>query len=155
MSDYPTRSFWLGRKPYQPSGQLEGDRKADLVIMGGGYTGLWSAIPLKDADPSLDIVLLEQEVIGYGASGRNGGFAMTMTERNIAQLLRRVGPEQAHAQHLAMVDSLREMQEFCSTEGIDADITAPGLLTVSNGPEQEIRIQKDLEAAERLGLSDF
>src|SRR3990172_13250571 len=148
MSDYPTRSFWLGRKPYQPSGQLEGDRKADLVIMGGGYTGLWSAIPLKDADPSLDIVLLEQEVIGYDASGRNGGFAMTMTERNIAQLVRRVGPEQARAQHLAMADSLREIDEFARSEGIDADITAPGLLTVSNGPEQDIRIHRGIHFAQ-------
>ena len=52
MSDYQTRSFWLGHKPYTPNDRLEGDRKADLVIMGGGYTGLWSAIHLKDADPS-------------------------------------------------------------------------------------------------------
>ncbi len=85
MSDYPSRSFWLGRKPYQPSDPLAGDQKADVVIMGGGFTGLWSAIHLKDADPAPEIVLLEREVIGYGASGRNGGFAMTMTERNLAQ----------------------------------------------------------------------
>jgi glycine/D-amino acid oxidase-like deaminating enzyme len=155
MSDYETRSFWLGRKPYQPGGRLEGDTKADIVIMGGGFTGLWSAIHLKDADPALDIVVLEQEVIGYGASGRNGGFAMTMVERNIAQLMRRVGPEQARAMHLAMVDALKQMVEFTQREGIDADITAPGLLTVSNGPEQDIRIQKDVEAAEKMGLTDF
>jgi len=155
MSDYQTRSYWLGHKSYQPNSRLDGDANADVVIMGGGFTGLWSAIHLKDADPSLEIVLLEGQVIGYGASGRNGGFAMTMVERNIAQLLRRVGPEQARAQHLAMVESLRELEEFARSEGIDADITNPGLLTVSNGPEQDIRIQQDIDAAERLGLSDF
>ncbi|MDP3768162.1 MAG: FAD-dependent oxidoreductase, partial [Dehalococcoidia bacterium] len=155
MSDFATRSFWLGRRPYQPAPSLEGDATADIVIVGGGFTGLWSAIHLKDADPGLDIVLLEQQVIGYGASGRNGGFAMTMVERNIAQLLRRVGPEQARAQHLAMIDALREIETFARQEAIDADITDTGLLTVSNGPEQDIRIRKDLEAAERLGLDDF
>ncbi|MDZ4279018.1 MAG: FAD-binding oxidoreductase [Dehalococcoidia bacterium] len=155
MSDFATRSFWLGRRPYQPAPSLEGDATADIVIVGGGFTGLWSAIHLKDADPGLDIVLLEQQVIGYGASGRNGGFAMTMVERNIAQLLRRVGPEQARAQHLAMIDALREIETVARQEALDADITDTGLLTVSNGPEQDIRIRKDLEAAERLGLDDF
>ena len=155
MSDFATRSFWLGREPYTPHPALEGDTRADLVIMGGGYTGLWSAIQLKDADPALDIVVLESDVIGYGASGRNGGFAMTMVGRNIAQLMRRVGRERARAQYLAMVDSIQELQAFCQREGIDAQITAPGLLTVSNGPEQDIRIKKDLDAAERLGLTGF
>ena len=155
MTDYQTRSYWLGHKPYEPTGRLDGDLSADIVIMGGGFTGLWSAIQLKDADPALDIVLLEANVIGYGASGRNGGFAMTMVERNIAQLVRRVGPEQARAQHLAMVETLHEIEQFARDEEIDADITNPGLLTISNGPEQDIRIQKDLDAAEKLGLSDF
>src|SRR3990172_4837315 len=144
MSDYETRSFWLGGKSYQPGGRLEGDTKADIVIMGGGFTGLWSAIHLKDADPALDIVVLERDVAGYGASGRNGGFCMTLVERNIAQLLRGVGPEQAKAQHLAMAGALHELHEFAQREGIDADISAPGLLTVSNGPEQDVRIQKDI-----------
>jgi glycine/D-amino acid oxidase-like deaminating enzyme len=154
-SDFATRSFWLGHKPYQPCASLDGDRKADIVIMGGGFTGLWSAIHLKDADPALNIVVLEREVAGYGASGRNGGFSMTMVERNIAQLMRRVGVEKARAQHLAMVDAVRELHEFTLREGIDADITAPGLLTVSNGPEQDVRIRKDIEAAETMGLDDF
>jgi glycine/D-amino acid oxidase-like deaminating enzyme len=154
-SDFATRSFWLGRKEYEPGLPLDGDRKADVVIMGGGFTGLWSAIHLKDADPALDIVVLEGEVIGYGASGRNGGFCMTMVERNIAQLLRRVGREKARAQHLAMVDAVREIRDFCAREDIDADITSPGLLTISNGPEQDVRIRKDLAAAEKMGLSDF
>lgn len=155
MSDYQTRSYWLGRKPYQPNDRLDGSVNADIVIMGGGYTGLWSAIHLKDADPAIDIVLLEQKVIGYGASGRNGGFAMTLLGRNLAELVRRVGPTQARVLHLAMVDALHQIMEFTEKESIDADITNPGVLTVSNGPEQDIRIRRDIEAAERLDLSDF
>jgi glycine/D-amino acid oxidase-like deaminating enzyme len=155
MADFQTRSFWLGRQPYTPAPSLDGSTSADVVIVGGGFTGLWSAIYLKEADPALDIVLLEHKVIGYGASGRNGGFAMTMVERNIAQLLRRVGPELARAQHLAMIETLRQIHTFAEAEGIDAEITAPGLLTLSNGPEQDIRIEKDIRAAEALGLTDF
>lgn len=155
MSDFETRSFWLGRKPYAPGPRLDGDLNVDVVVMGGGFTGLWSAIHLKDADPAIDVAVLEQKVVGYGASGRNGGFAMTMVERNIAQLVRRVGPTLARAQHLAMVDALGEMREFAAAERIDADIADTGVLTVSNGPEQDVRIRADVEAARNIGLTDF
>jgi len=155
MNDWATRSFWLGRGDYAPSVPLDGDTRADVVMMGGGFTSLWSAIQLKEADPSIDVVILERDVIGYGASGRNGGFGMTMIARNIHDLLRKVGKERARATHLAMVETLEQLESFCAAEGIEADITHPGLLTVSNGPEQDIRIGHDLDAAEKLGLDDF
>ncbi len=153
--DWRTRSLWTERTPYDPAGHLQGDEAADVVIVGAGFTGLWSAIQLKEADPAIDVVVLEAKVAAYGASGRNGGFAMTMVGRNIHDLLRKVGPERARATHLAMRDSLGEMEKFCAAEGIDAAISAPGLLTVSNGPEQDVRIAQDLRAAEQLGLDDF
>lgn len=153
--DWQTRSFWLSRKPYEPGPRLEGSEVADIVIVGGGFTGLWTSIALKDADPSIDVVVLESKVAAYGASGRNGGFAMTMIGRNIHDLTRKVGPVRAKATHLAMRKTLEEIESFCKAEGIDADITRPGLLTVSNGPEQDLRIHQDLDAAARLGLDDF
>jgi glycine/D-amino acid oxidase-like deaminating enzyme len=155
MADWQTRSFWLGRRDYQPGDRLDGSVAVDVVIVGGGYTGLWTAIALKDADPSLEVAVLEQKVVGYGASGRNGGFAMTMVGRNLHDLVRKVGPERARATHLAMVDTLQAIEAFAAKEGIDADITHPGVLTVSNGPEQDVRIEQDLAAAEQLGLEDF
>jgi glycine/D-amino acid oxidase-like deaminating enzyme len=146
----PVRSWWLEQAlaadPGESCPPLAGSTRADVCIVGGGYTGLWTALTLAEREPALELVVLEADVCGAGASGRNGGFAMTMVERNIAQLRRRVGPEQARAQHLAIVDTLREIQDFARTEGIDADITNPGLLTVSNGPEQDIRIQRDIDA---------
>lgn len=155
MADWRTRSFWLQRKDYEPGAHLDGDISCDVVIVGGGFTGLWSAIALAEADPSIDIVVLEQKVVGYGASGRNGGFAMTMMARNIHDLTRKVGEAQARAMHLAMRDALHGIVKFTTEEGIDADITNPGLLTVSNSPAQDRRIQQDVQAAERLGLDDF
>lgn len=155
VGDWQTRSFWMSRRPYEPGPRLDGSRVADVVIVGAGFTGLWSAIQLTEADPAIDVIVLERETAGYGASGRNGGFAMTMVGRNLHDLVRKVGVTRAKATHLAMRQTLRSIERFCVTEGIDADITHPGLLTVSNGPEQDVRIRQDLRAAERLGLDDF
>ncbi len=155
MSTWRSRSFWLGDHPYSPGERLVGDTTADVVVVGGGFTGLWSAIHAKDAEPALDVVVTEAEVVGFGASGRNGGFAMTMVGRNIHDLARKIGDERARATHLGMVDSINEIERFAADEGIDADITHPGNLTVSNGPDQDVRIHQDLDAAARLGLDDF
>ena len=101
------------------------------------------------------MVVLERDVVGFGASGRNGGFCMTMVGRNISELVRKTGLERAKAQHLAMVDTLSEIEAFAKREKIEADIERTGVLTVSNGPEQDIRIQYDMETAEKLGLDTF
>ena len=155
MSDWQARSFWMSRRYYDPGPRLDGDQTADVAIIGAGFTGLWTAIHLKEADPAVDVIVVERDIAGYGASGRNGGFAMTMVGRNVHDLVRKVGVTRAKATHLAMRQTLRDIESFCATEGIDADITRPGVLTVSNGPEQDVRIRQDLAAAERLGLDGF
>ncbi len=155
MDHWQTRSFWLSRRRYEPAPRLDGDQVADVVIVGAGFTGLWSAIHLKEADPALDVIVLEQQVTAFGASGRNGGFAMTLVGRNLHALIRKVGATRAKATHLAMRQTLRDIEVFCAAESIDADITHPGVLTISNGPEQDVRIRQDLEAARRLDLGDF
>ena len=155
MSDWQTRSLWLSRRGYEPAPRLDGDQTADVAIIGAGFTGLWSAIKLKEADPAIDVIVVERDIAGFGASGRNGGFAMTMVGRNLHDLVRKVGTTRAKATHLAMRQTLRDIETFCAAEGIDADLTRPGVLTVSNGPEQDVRIRQDLAAAQRLGLDGF
>src|SRR3972149_4270914 len=92
-SHYRTRSFWHEVAPaYEPAPPLEGDRRADVAIIGGGYTGLWTAYHLKAEQPSLEVAVLEQEVCGYGASGRNGGFAITLLGRFLAGFEAPFGP---------------------------------------------------------------
>ncbi len=78
-TDYSDVSFWLATYgPYQPNDPLQGDIKADVAIIGGGFTGMATAYYLKKAEPSMKVVVLESEVVGFGASGRNGSFAMTV-----------------------------------------------------------------------------
>ncbi|HXZ99406.1 MAG TPA: FAD-binding oxidoreductase [Candidatus Binatia bacterium] len=152
-------SWWQERAaalhPAPPRPSLAGDCEADVVIIGAGFTGLWSAVRLAELDPGLRVVLVDAESVGFGASGRNGGFAMTMVTRSIHDLVRKVGPRAARAIHLTMGETLGEIERFCAGEGIDADLSRPGLLTVSNGPEQDVRIRQDLAAAQRLGLDDL
>jgi hypothetical protein len=77
--EYP-RSFWLeealAQEPPDAS-PLHGDTRADVCIVGGGYTGLWTALRLKEAEPALDVVVIERDLCASGASGRNGGFLVS------------------------------------------------------------------------------
>ena len=79
MEDYGEKSFWLATYGhYEPSPALEGDLKVDVAVIGGGFTGLSTAYNLRRQAPGLTVAVLEAEVVGYGASGRNGGFSMTL-----------------------------------------------------------------------------
>lgn len=153
-SPAPAASFWL-ESPAEVQPPLREATRADFAIVGGGFTGLWTAIRLAEAAPRSRIVILESRHVAFGASGRNGGFAMTMIGRNLHDLVRKVGAPAARRLHLEMVATLGEMERFCADEGIGCDLTHPGLLTISNGPEQDLRIEQDLHAARACGLDDL
>src|SRR4029077_647110 len=94
------RSWWLrdalADDPGEPAPPLVGDTTADVVILGGGYTGMWTAWFLKEAEPDLDVVVLEQDICGGGPSGRNGGFVNSWWSA-LGELSRRFGGTQALA----------------------------------------------------------
>jgi glycine/D-amino acid oxidase-like deaminating enzyme len=152
MTTKVTPSYWLSLAPYTPSPALRGDATADVAICGGGYTGLWTAIELKRADPALRIVVLERDYVGYGASGRNGGFAMPLLHRSLADLARSLGDADAARLHRAAVGAVRSLRTFVESERIECDLMPNGMLVVSNGPEQDARLAAELETAARLGL---
>lgn len=146
---------WLQTAPDPPPVlPLVGRATADVAIVGGGYTGLWTAIHLKEAEPSLDVVVLEAATVGHGASGRNGGFAMCLLDFSLAHLHRRYGTDRARACHLAVERSIDEMQEAIDRHRIDCDWRKGGLLMVATNPGQQDRLQADLEAASAMGLGD-
>jgi glycine/D-amino acid oxidase-like deaminating enzyme len=152
VQDLATRSYWLGLDEYEPDAPLEGDMQADVVIVGGGFSGLWTAYYLLKADPGMTVIVIEGSAVGYGASGRNGGFAMTLTHRSLSDLVDAVGPEQAKALHLAAEEAVRAIGRVCEAEGINADLQPNGLLTVSNNPLQDSVIRREFETAQRLGI---
>ncbi|MER5433192.1 FAD-dependent oxidoreductase [Streptomyces sp. NPDC002588] len=125
---------------------LAGDGTADVVIVGGGYTGLWTAYYLKKAAPDLRVTLLEQRFCGYGASGRNGGWLYNgIAGRDRYAALH--GHEAAVRLQRAMNDTVAEVVRVTEEEGIDADVVAGGVLEVARTPAQLARL-KDFHAHE-------
>jgi glycine/D-amino acid oxidase-like deaminating enzyme len=140
-------SFWYAADGFpEVRRPLEGDASADVVIVGGGYTGLWTAYYLKKAAPFLRITVLEQKFCGYGASGRNGGWLYNgVAGRDRYAKLR--GHEAAVRLQKAMNDTVDEVIRVAEAEGIDADLHKGGVLEVARTPAQLARL-KAFHAAE-------
>ncbi|MGW2821504.1 NAD(P)/FAD-dependent oxidoreductase [Streptomyces sp. NPDC001443] len=119
---------------------LAGDASADVVIVGGGYTGLWTAYYLKKAAPFLRITVLEQKFCGYGASGRNGGWLYNgIAGRDRYAKLH--GHEAAARLQRAMNDTVDEVVRVVADEGIEADVHRGGVLEVARTPAQLARLK--------------
>ncbi|MET9980769.1 NAD(P)/FAD-dependent oxidoreductase [Streptomyces rochei] len=132
---------------------LAGDTSADVVIVGGGYTGLWTAYYLKKAAPFLRITVLEQRFCGYGASGRNGGWLYNgVAGRDRYASLH--GHEAAVRLQRAMNDTVDEVIRVAAAEGIDAEIHRGGVLEVACTPAQAARLKAFHEAELAFGEKD-
>lgn len=156
MSDLSSRSYWLGLDDYTPGPPLAADGEADVAIAGAGFTGLWTAYLLLKRNPGIRVSVLEANAVGYGASGRNGGFAMTLVHRSLADLARQVGDERARDVYRAAHRAVDEVTETARAEAIDCALQPNGLTVVSNSQAQDAAIRNEVEAAARLGLEkDF
>jgi glycine/D-amino acid oxidase-like deaminating enzyme len=135
-------SWWwaqLGGLP-EPRPPLQGDREADVCIVGAGYTGLWTAYALKRAQPELEVVVLEREVAGFGASGRNGGWVLG--EVSIGSRLRAAAGDAAiEALERAAEQTVDEVGETCMREAIACDFVKGGSLTVAQTAPQLARLR--------------
>jgi glycine/D-amino acid oxidase-like deaminating enzyme len=148
-------SFWYAstRSPSRRP-PLAGDRHADVCIVGAGFTGLWTAYYLKRAAPALDVVLLEREFAGYGASGRNGGWLSDHFAGARPALARLHGREAVLAMERAMQATIDEVLTVCGREGIDADAAPGGLLQVARNPAQLARMRRRLAEDRSWGLRE-
>ena len=132
---------------------LSGDASADVVIVGGGYTGLWTAYYLKRAAPFLRITVLEQKFCGYGASGRNGGWLYNgIAGRDRYAKLH--GHEAAVRLQKAMNDTVAEVIAVAEAEGVDADVHRGGVLEVATTPAQLARLKAFHEHELAFGEKD-
>ena len=137
-------SFWfsqLGPAPARPA--LGGDLEVDVAIVGAGYTGLWSAYYLAKADPSLRIAVLESHHVGYGASGRNGGWVANSITGGREDDTARVGRAVEGRFQEIFNDAVDEVGRVAAAEGIDAHYVKGGELLVARNPAQLERLKAE------------
>jgi len=131
---------------------MAGPTEADVAILGAGFTGLWTAYYLLTQDPSLRVVVLEAEIAGFGASGRNGAWCSAGFPVHPRELQRRFGCEAARELLLEMRGAVEEVGRVAAAEEIDAHYFRGGQLRVARGPSQLPAIENAYESLRRLGL---
>jgi glycine/D-amino acid oxidase-like deaminating enzyme len=143
--------FWLDRPDAPaPSPPLEGPTTADLAIVGGGFTGLWAAIQAKQQAPERDVLLLEQDTIAFGASGRNGGFCDATLTHGLPNGIERFPDEIETIERLA-AESFRGIEETVESFGIDCDWDPAGEVLVAREPHEVGWLHDAVELAQRFG----
>lgn len=154
---YPGRSWWLlealEEDPGEPCPPLLADIEADVVIVGGGYTGLWTAHNLLELSPGLRVVILERDICGGGPSGRNGGFVNGFWTY-LGEHVELFGAERALALARAGERSVVELGEWCERHDVDAWYVRKGELAAATSPAQDGRWHGMVDVARRLGVGD-
>ena len=149
-------SFWfeeLGGRP-RPRPALHGDATADVCIVGAGLTGLWTAYYLKQENPSLRIVVLERAFAGYGASGRNGGWASGLMAGSRDRLAKEQGEHAVIAQQRIMNDAVDEVVRVAQAEGIEAEVVKGGTIRLASTHAQVRRLRAGVAEDHRWGVAE-
>jgi len=149
-------SLWWDTLPadmHRPLGHpLSGSATADVAIIGGGYTGLWTAYYLARRDPSLRIVILEAEQAGFGASGRNGGWASALFPASLDALARASSRQDAVRMKREMIASVDEIARVAALEGWDIQWSKGGTVIAARTPLQWKAAQDEVATARTWGL---
>ena len=157
MTDYRSKSLWWNTLPEELATSsryaLHSDIDVDVAIVGAGYTGLWTAYYLQQRDPNLNIAIIDAEVAGYGASGRNGGWCSAYFPTEIDKLGRIHGRESARAMQDAMHDTVTEVENVVKAEGIDCEWQRGGTISFARTPLQWQRAQDYIHHWEQWGYS--
>jgi glycine/D-amino acid oxidase-like deaminating enzyme len=154
--EYRTYSFWLetAGDDLVPRPPLRGSADADVAILGAGFTGLWTAYYLLQKDPSLRVAVLEAEIAGFGASGRNGAWCNGAFPVTPGELARRFGDEAARDLLLEMQGAVAEVGRVAEREDIDAGYFRGGQLRIARGESQVPAIEASYESLRALDLAD-
>jgi len=145
------RSFWTSQPGApEPSPALTGADRADLVVVGGGFSGLWTALLARERDPGTDVVLLEANTAGWAASGRNGGFCSASLTHGIGNGLSRFPGEMPQLEKLG-AQNLKEIAATVAGHNIDCDFALTGELDVATAPWQLEGLTEEAETARALG----
>jgi glycine/D-amino acid oxidase-like deaminating enzyme len=155
-TEYRELSFWHETAgDLAPRAGLDGDAETDVAIVGGGLTGLWTAWYLLERDPRLRVVVLEKEIAGFGASGRNGGWCSALFPRSTASLERAHGTDAALAMRRAMIDTVGEVGRVTADAGIDCDYASGGTIAYARSAVQKRAALAEIAEAERYGVDEI
>jgi glycine/D-amino acid oxidase-like deaminating enzyme len=146
--------WWLEEAgPIAPQRPLDGDSSADVVVVGGGYLGMWTAWQLRELEPALDVLVLEAALCGHGPSGRNGGFCETLWG-DAPTLRERAGDAQALAVCRASEDAVRGVGAWCESNGVDAWFREAPMLRIATTESQVDSWAGEVRAAAELGAPE-
>ncbi len=156
MKDYAAYSYWLETcgDDLTPRPALNGSVDVDVAILGAGYSGLWTAYYLLQRQPSLKVAIVEKEIAGFGASGRNGSWCTAHFPVSWEAISKHYGREQAIALYRAMAASVDEVARAAAVEAIDIHFVKGGGMTVAHGPQQWPSVREAHAEFEQLGLGD-
>jgi glycine/D-amino acid oxidase-like deaminating enzyme len=150
---HDAHGYWLREAgAVEPVAPAAGDVRADVVVLGGGYTGMWTAWQLLERAPDARVVLLEADVCGHGPSGRNGGFCETLWS-NLPSLIERFGSERALAACEAAAESVGAIGAWCESEGVDAWFRRSGFVLASTADAHDAVLDRVLAAAHEVGVA--
>jgi len=153
---YEDYSFWLedAGEPLTPRPAMQRSEEVDVAILGAGYTGLWTAYYLLQHNPGLKIAIVEREIAGYGASGRNGGWCSPRFPVSAGLMTSRWGADAARSVLLALQSAVEQIRDVSARESIDTCFRPAGTLTVARGAHQLPALRSSYAAYDRLGLAD-
>jgi len=156
VTDYRQYSFWLETcgDDLTPRPPLSKSADVDVAILGGGFSGLWTAYYLLRDHPELTVAVVDRHIAGFGASGRNGGWCSGKFPVSAGSLIERFGVEQARDLMLAMCASVDEVGRVLEAEQIDGHFRKGGILSLARGAHQLPSIQSSYAQWKRLGFGD-
>jgi glycine/D-amino acid oxidase-like deaminating enzyme len=147
--------WWDGLPgPLEVRAGLPGDVEVDVAIVGGGFTGLWTAYYLAEADPSLRIAVLERDVVGFGASGRNGGWCSALFAVPETKLDQVAGPGAGAAMRRAMIDTVGEVGRVVAAEPIECGFAHGGTVVLARTGVQVERTRLEVAEARAAGIGE-
>lgn len=154
-SGYRGLSLWHDTiDPIEPRAALGTDLDVDVAVVGAGYTGLWTAYHLVTADPTIRVAVVEKEVAGFGASGRNGGWCSALFPASLTRMAAERGRDAAVRMQHRLHDTVAEVGRIAAAEGIDCHFDHGGYLAVARNPAQLDRVRAEVAEHHAWGFGD-
>lgn len=156
VKNHASYSYWLETcgDDLTPRPSMDGSIDVDVAIMGAGFSGLWTAYYLLKKDPSLKIALLEREIAGFGASGRNGAICSSGFPIGLNLIEERHGYDASRGVQIAMFNAVDNIERFSIDEQVDIEWTKGGRLSLALGKHQLPAINQSMKMYEKFGFGD-